>query len=371
MEGVTVVFDEMIGRRTRVGDLAEQQISTYQKAKDALGQGEWAAAAKYAEFMVDEGDVCFRLYRQWISDLKTFLLKSGVDKGELARVDEEILAKCHLPDGSPFDAHKHWDLFRSQVHDFVACAYREQPEAALEKLDQLKETWRQTHDRDVDHIYGLMSEVQDRCGGQGIADMYQKLLLPLFAWRYDKFDIDKHPWDEALETLVTVCMEAARGHLFGPGRRGEVEVIEDEEKIVLRFDPCGSGGRVVRGDEIEGTPPRMQEPYGWKVSEEPASWNHYTKGVCLYCAHCIVLMEEMPMDRFGYPVRVIDPPVYNEDDVANSAQKCQYTMYKDPTAVPVEIYTRVGREKPTAFGSSHFDAPELPDADAFGLPGKG
>lgn len=371
MDGISIVFDEMIGRRTRMGDLTEQNISTYDKAKSALEARDWSAAAHYAEFMVDEADVCFRLYRQWIADLKSFLVAGGVSRAEVGEVDARVLDKCRLPDGTPFDAHKHWDRFRSQVHDFVALSYREQAAAAGRKLDELKETWRQTHDRDVDHIYGLMSEVQDRFGGQGIADMYQKLLMPLFAWRYDKFDIDKHPWDEALETLVLVCMEAARGHLFGPGRRGEVEFIEESDRYILRFDPCGSGGRTVRGDEIEGTPSRMLPPYGWKTSEEPASWNHYTKGVCLYCAHCIVLMEEMPMDRFGYPVRVVDPPIYRDDDPDLGRSKCQYTMYKDPTAVPVEIYARVGREKPIAFGSSHFDAPDLPDADAFGLPGKG
>jgi len=370
MDGVSIVFDEMIGRRTRVGDLAEQQTSTHAKAASALDSGQWAAAAKYAEFMVDEADVCFRLYRQWIADLKAFLRASGIDGDEVERADAAILEKCALPDGSPFDAHRHWDRFRGEVHEFVALSYRETAADAHVMLDRLTETWRQTHDRDVDHIYGLMSEVQDRLGGQGIADMYQKLLLPLFAWRYDKFDIDKNPWDEALNTLVLVCIEAARGHLFGPGRRGEVELVEHEDRFVLRFDPCGSGGRVVRGDEIEGTPSRMEPPYGWSVSEEPASWNHYTKVVCLYCAHCIVLMEEMPMDRFGYPVRAIDPPIYSADPSSNN-QKCQYTMYKDPTAVPVEIYERVGRRKPSEFGSSHFDSPTLPDADSFGLPGKG
>ena len=46
-------------------------------------------------------------------------------------------------------------------------------------------------------------------------------------------------------------------------------------------------------------------------------------------------------------------------------------MYKDPTTVPEEAYERVGRKKPSVFGSSHFDAGELPDAGALGLPGIG
>jgi hypothetical protein len=115
----------------------------------------------------------------------------------------------------------------------------------------------------------------------------------------------------------------------------------------------------------------MEPPYEWTVTEEKHSWNHYTPGVCLYCTHCIILMEEMPMDRFGYPVRVIDPPVYpdtNKDP--NVRQKCQWQMFKDPTQVPAEYYERVGRKKPEAFGSKAHGARELPVIST-GLPGAG
>jgi hypothetical protein len=150
-----------------------------------------------------------------------------------------------------------------------------------------------------------------------------------------------------------------------------MELIETEDRFILRFDPCGSGQRTIRGDWIEGTPSRMEAPYGWTVTEEPHTWNHNQPGVCLYCAHCIILMEEMPMDRFGYPVRVVDPPVYpdtNKDP--NVRQKCQWQMFKDPTQVPEEYYTRVGRTKPAAFGSKAHGARELPVMNA-GLPGAG
>ena len=103
---------------------------------------------------------------------------------------------------------------------------------------------------------------------------------------------------------------------------------------MLRFDPCGSGGRTVRGDEIEGTPPRMEAPYNWSVSQEEHSWNHDQKGVCHYCAHCIVLMEEMPIDRFGYPVRVIDPPIYRPERraprAATASTRCGRTRRTSP-----------------------------------------
>ena len=45
-------------------------------------------------------------------------------------------------------------------------------------------------------------------------------------------------------------------------------------------------------------------------------------------------------------------------------------MFKDPTTVPEEYYTRVGRTKPTSFGSKAHGARELPVMNA-GLPGAG
>jgi hypothetical protein len=76
------------------------------------------------------------------------------------------------------------------------------------------------------------------------------------------------------------------------------------------------------------------------------------------------------MDRFGYPVRVIDPPVYpdtNRDPDAR--QKCQWQMFKDPTKVPEEYYERVGRKRPDTFGSKAHGAKELPYVT--GMPGGG
>lgn len=367
-----IEFSEVLGRRVRLGDWQDQKISTYRKIQEAIGDGRREDAAALADYFVDEASVCFILYRQWISDLSNFLRTKGASAEDVAAVNAGIVDKIALPDGSQWIPHKHWDLFKQQQRKALSHIYREEPEEALEALSVMKETWRQTHDRDVDHTYGLMSEIQERHGGQGLIEMYEVVLVPLFAWRYQKFDIDQHPWDEGLETLMLVACESMRGHLVGPERTGDFDLIETDDRFIVRFDPCGSGQRTIRGDWIEGTPARMEPPYNWGVSQEEASWNHFQKGVCLYCAHCIILMEEMPMDRFGYPVRVVDPPVYPDTDRDPEVrQKCQWQMFKDPTQTPEEYYTRVGRKKPDVFGSSNFEAPPLPEAGALGLPGTG
>ena len=50
-----------------------------------------------------------------------------------------------------------------------------------------------------------------------------------------------------LEELVIRYAEVARAHWSGPGEVGSCTIKEDEEKYVMTFDPCGSGGRLRRG----------------------------------------------------------------------------------------------------------------------------
>ena len=366
-----ITFDRILGRRVRLGSWQDQKISTYRKIHEALDEGAWDEAAKLGSYFIDEANVCFSIYRQWLPDLSAFLADSGVDQARIRARSERATELNRLPDGSDWDRNWQWDRFISAMERFTAAAYREERDLAKELMAAAKELWRQCHDRDVDHTYALMSLVKEELGEPAIRAMYDRVLLPLFAWRYEKFDIDKHPWDEGLEALMLVACEAMRGHLVGPERTGDFELIETEDRFILRFDPCGSGQRTIRGDVIEGTPPRMEPPYGWTVTEEPHTWNHSTPGVCLYCVHCIVLMEEMPMDRFGYPVRVIDPPTYPDTNASpGERQRCQWQMFKDPTQVPAEYYERVGRIKPKVFGSIAHGAETL-DVNVTGYPGAG
>ena len=145
-----------------------------------------------------------------------------------------------------------------------------------------------------------------------------------------------------------------RSYLSTPQRDGApLEFEEHEDRWVVRFDPCGSGGRAMRGEPLEDAESRMEEPFDFRVIDGEYDWTDGKAGICVYCNHCQVLMQHWPMDRFGYPLRVVEPPTYPpEDRVSGRSTKCQWTMYKDPTSAPPEVYERCGRTKPTSFGSS-------------------
>jgi hypothetical protein len=122
-----------------------------------------------------------------------------------------------------------------------------------------------------------------------------------------------------------------------------VTLHEEEDRWVFRFEPCGSGGRTLDGDANGNGTARVGPPFGFRVTSEEHDWAWRTKGVCLYCAHCCQLQERASITRLGYPVRVVEPPVWG---TAEPRDYCTWSIYKDPKLVPAEAYRRVGATKP-------------------------
>jgi hypothetical protein len=342
-------YSEVLGRRVRSGDWDDQKISTLDKIESALEAGDFAVAAELADFFKDEAAVVHSIYRDWVPKLIDFLRDRGLDDAELTAVNERILALLRTPDDRPFHARRLWAELEAKTRHFVMACGREDAAGASEALSDLHRSWLTLHDHDVDHIYGLMDVIVRTWGEEAIRDMWEDMVGGLFTSRYAKFDIAQYSWDESLSTNIYLAMEAMRGHLVGPGRRGNFEFEEDDDRYTFRFDPCGSGGHILRGDqEVAHTPPRMEPPYNWAVLEEEHDFAWNKKGVCLYCTNCCVVMQLKPIDTFGYPVRVVEPPTYP----ANKDVKCTWHVYKDPTKVPDRYYEDVGRVKPERFRSA-------------------
>lgn len=343
-------WSESLRRRIRGGSWPEQAVATYRLIVESCDSQDWETARELMTYFLVEAGVCYKIYRQWGADIAELLVEWGVERAEVEKLRADLAQLLAHPDGRPFDAVSQWDRV-NEAHQLAIQATQEQDApSSLEHLDALVEHWRQCHDRDVDLISGLMNEIVVRFGEPALGRMYDRILVPWFNERYALFDVDKNDWAAAVHLNLQVAFEAMRGHLCGTGRRGDVEFEERSDRYVLSFDPCGSGGRQVRGDEIEHTPPRREAPYDWPLTQEPAVWNHFEPGVCHYCAHCILLTEVMPMRAFGYPVRAVDPP--RPVAKGQPPAKCSWTVFKDPSAVPEEYYSRVDMARPEGIGSS-------------------
>lgn len=337
-------FSDAIGRRVRSGEWKQQSVSTYDKIREAATHGRFADAAIMIDFFKDEAEVIYSLFRSLIPDANQFLAERGVAQDDLKSLNTRLLDLLELPDGRPFDARLLWEEFRALGVELIRTCGEGDARQVLSLLDDYKETWRIIQDRDVDHLYGLLNEAVLRFGESVLEDIWEFIIGPLFDMRYAKFDIKSFEWSESLPVNLYVALESMRGHLVGPGRRGNIEMEETDQRYTLRFDPCGSGGRILRGDAVEDSPSRMEQPYGWGVIEGEHDFAWSKKGVCYYCSHCCVVMQKKPIDAFGYPVRVVEPPTYPD----NTDAKCTWHIYKDPLDVPERFYEEVGRDKEAA-----------------------
>jgi hypothetical protein len=123
-------------------------------------------------------------------------------------------------------------------------------------------------------------------------------------------------------------------HLVG-GFRGHLQPIrveEDDEKVSITMEPCGSGERIIQKggyDPATGLA-RVKEPHRitWGMKDFP-----------IYCVHCPV-MEILEIERTGDfgSVHVVTEPIHQGS--------CHWIFYKDPARIPEELYVRIGKKRP-------------------------
>ncbi len=336
-----VAFDADLGHFAPTGSMIDQGESSYRRAAQALAAGRFEIAAGLGRYVVEEAREGHELYAAWRDQTRRYLIREGVAKDIVAAEDARLGELLRLADGAPFDADRRWAEFKQLIDAFVFSCGAGHADGAAAQLEEARLSWRDTHDRACDWVYGLQDAVVRHLGEACIGPLWDELMAPMYE-TYDRYDTARNPWPQSIRRLVLVAAESLRGHLSGPGRMGDIEITEEADRWLLSFDPCGSGGRTYRDDAAEGCTPRMAPPYDFAVTEQEHDWAWNKKGVCVYCVHCCQLNQRMPIGRFGYPTRVVEPPVWPE---AREGGKCAWSVYKDPSLVPDEAYRQVGAKK--------------------------
>lgn len=339
----------------RTGSWQEQAVSTYRLAAQAVAEGRFAEAASLGQLTIDEAREGHEFFPLFVERARIYLRRAGVALGVLAEEEARILSLLSFPDGSAFAVERGWTDYTNAIAAFGRACEERRADDAHRLLEQAREAWRATHDRACDWVCGLIDIGARYLGEDRVVDLWDDLMGPFYESR-DRYDVDRTPWAKSFERLMLDTLETFRGHLSGPARAGDLEVIEERDRWIFRLDPCGSGGRTYRYDP-EGGPPRMLPPYNFAVTEAPHDWSWQKKGVCLYCVHCCQLQERIPIEKFGYPVRVIDPPTW---PTGEAGAKCTWSVYKDPALIPAEAYERVGARKPDRLGSRAREALDAP-----------
>lgn len=136
--------------------------------------------------------------------------------------------------------------------------------------------------------------------------------------RYGPFDLRNKPYEETVERNLYLTFEAMRAHLSGPDRLGNLNVTEYEDRLVIAFDPCGSGNRGQRRDAIEGTPSRSEPPYEFGVTHEEHDWAWNES------AYCSLTNELWAVEQWNAPVRVVDSPLHPDDTLGDRTKPCTW-----------------------------------------------
>jgi hypothetical protein len=301
------------GRHVRTGTWSEQAEPTLDRIAGALATDRREDAAALVRHLLVEAQEIHDLYTEWVVAIPGILEREGFE------VDVQGV-----------DAEAEWRELGAAAEELaVRC---EEGLAAEHEVDELADSWRAAHDRHLELVARWLDAAVERLGEERLGELWAELQAAGIA-SYGRYALDRNPWGRSHALLVQIAIEGMHAHLGGPRRRGEVEVREHEDRVELLFSPCGSGGVL-----------RAREAFGVTRGRHDFAWNE--PGVCHYCVHCCVLQQLTPIDRLGYPARVIDPPLRPGDP-------CSWSVYRDPSLVPEEAYRRVGREKPHRAGGSH------------------
>lgn len=284
-----------VGRAIRTGSFREQAEPTPDRIERAVADGRPAEAEALARHLVVEAQEIHDLYSAWC---------------------EELAALVGMPND---DADQHEEAWRR----FVAASEAWRSGDALEPV---LARWATAHDEHLERVADLLDHAVEEQGEEMLGEIWGSLQRDARAFYRATYG-PARPWESSRERLIQVAIEGMHGHLGGPRRQGEVVVTEHPDRVSLTFATCGSGGRILTGGRhgvVEGS-----HGFAWSRA-----------GVCRYCVHCCVLQQQGAIDDLGYPARVIDPPT-------SAGEPCTWTVYHDPTLVPPDAYTRVGRTPPT------------------------
>lgn len=198
-------------------------------------------------------------------------------------------------------------------------------EEAKAMVDYFRTEMLVVHDIYAQYMQDILAFISRRFGEDQVEAAFRAALGTWFAERYEAYN------QMSLEERVRLTAEGMRCHLDGPERKGDFTLIEEPERFVFQWDPCGSGGALRRraaAQEKEVESAKEAHPWTWGK-----------KGVCLYCSHCSMVNEILPIENFGYPNRITEYPTSPSDP-------CTWYIYKNPDDIPEEYYTRVGKTKP-------------------------
>jgi len=199
-------------------------------------------------------------------------------------------------------------------------------DGAVRLIDRGVVQWRSLQDYSINWVTSLLSFIGREMGEEAV-----ERALRQFG---DEF-VRSRRGDDWDDLPAATRARAVAGAMVANFSACAVE--EDDEKITLSFR-CGSGGRLIDEGRYEGDA-------AYLTLQERAPRTFLRDELPVYCAHCSVNNEIQPVEWGRRPTTVESPP-------RQPGQPCVHHVYKDPAAVPADVYARIGLSPPAAADSA-------------------
>jgi len=193
------------------------------------------------------------------------------------------------------------------------------------------ETKNLTHDMFVDWLAALCSYICEQSGEETVVQVIRELMVAKFSNAASVAERRTLIEEKGLRAWVTWCIDLARQHHSYPG----LTVTEDDEKIIITLNPCGSGGRLINAGLFEGE-------HGYRKLHRPGPHTWGETDIPVYCVHCPLGQEIIPIEVGGPGAQLW---VHASPFPKKPGDPCIHYFYKNPADIPEEYYERLGMKK--------------------------
>lgn len=312
-------YNAKLGRVIRMDDVDTIGRSTYAMLEDAFIAGRTEEALALSDYYLKELRIMHDILMTWAQDIIRFMIVRDAHAAQpMAQALSAAICKA-------------WRDFEFGVAPLrrLQVAIRDGDNArASAALERLWLEFKIPHDVLVAWINEMLNHLS-KTTEQHVLDSILETHQSIWGDRYATWD-QMTPWEK-----VALTVEGMRGHLSGASRKGDVMVREEEDRFVIAFDPCGTGGVLRRGDPETGRPAYRTDG----VNREAHDWTWGKVGVHWYCSHCAIAMEWLPGRRRGHPLRPLDHTLDHQ-------APCVWYVYKDENQTRAYHYPRTGLVKP-------------------------
>lgn len=318
---------EVIGRDMRLDDISTIGISSQTLAEEAIRAGRNEEAVTVINYFLREMQIMHGILTTWIQDIVRFIMEKsgaqpGMDVAGAAGIARVLLTV---------------ELGIAPRDRCLEALRAGDQQAAIDWLDKMRLEFKNPHEILVAWVQDLLSYCAATWGEEAVLETILHTHQSIWGDRYAAWD-QMTPWEK-----VALTVEGMRGgHFSGARRRGDVQVSEENDRFIISFDPCGSGGVLRRGDPETGRAPYPISEHG--VNREPHLWTWQKTGVHWYCSHCAIAMEWLPGRKRGHPLRPLDHTLDHN-------APCVWYVYKDEKQTRDYHYPRTGLIKPEDISS--------------------